>query len=216
MLEEDQEVTTRQLTRLNDMMKKIILTLIAFNLTGLLLAQNPSRRPVDSDGDGKISRKEFPGPDDLFKSFDTNQDGFIDEKEREAMRAARRGGRGRFGGGQAQGLPLRQFFHTLDADGNQQISAKEWELLCKPEDFKLADSDKNDHVEPRELFLFLGQGQGNRPGGFRPGGGRERPDRVPAEGDATPKVTAKSMTDDKPIDLSKVTRPTVLIFGSYT
>ena len=88
--------------------------------------------------------------------------------------------------------------------------------MCKSDDFELADSDKNGHVAPQELFLFLGQGQGNRPGGFRPGGGRERPDRGPAVGGPAPKVTAKSMTDDKPVDLSKVTRPTVLIFGSYT
>ena len=200
-------------------MKKITFAFATAALTVQLVAQNASRRPVDNDGDGKISRKEFPGPDDLFKSFDTNQDGFIDQKEREAMRAARRGGRGGFGGGQGQEMPLRDFFHTLDANGNQQISAKEWELLCKPEDFKLADSDKNGHVAPEELFLFLGQGQGNRPGGggFRPGGGgRERPDRGPAVGGAAPKVIAKTMTDEKLIDLSKVTRPTVLVFGSYT
>jgi len=200
------------------MMKKIIFAFATAALTVQLIAQNASRRPVDNDGDGKISRKEFPGPDDLFKSFDTNQDGFIDQKEREAMRAARRGGRGGFGGGQGQGMPLRDFFHTLDANSNQQISAKEWKLLCKPEDFKLADSDKNGHVAPQELFLFLGQGQGNRPGGgFRPGGGgRERPDRGPAVGSPAPKVIAKTMTDEKPIDLSKVTRPTILVFGSYT
>ena len=198
-------------------MKKITFALAAVVLTGQLVAQNPSRRPVDSDGDGKISRKEFPGPDELFKRFDANQDGYIDEKEREAMRAARRqGGHGGFGGGQGQGMPLREFFHTLDSDGNLKITAKEWDLLCKTDDFELADSDKNGHVAPQELFLFLGQGQGNRPGGFRPGGGRERPDRGPAVGGPAPKVTAKSMTDDKPVDLSKVTRPTVLIFGSYT
>jgi hypothetical protein len=194
-------------------MKKITFALMAFTLTGQLLAQNPSRRPVDDDGDGKISRKEFPGPNELFERFDANRDGFIDEKEREAMRGARRqGGRGGFGGGQGQGMPLREFFHTLDADSNRQISKKEWGLLCKASDFKKADTDKNNQVAPMELFRFLGMGQGDRPGG----GGRERPDRGPAVGSPAPKVVAKTMADEKPIDLSKVTRATVLVFGSYT
>ena len=199
-------------------MKKITFALMALALTGQLLAQNPSRRPVDGDGDGKISRKEFPGPGELFERFDANRDGFIDEKEREAMRGARRqGGRGGFAGGLGQGMPLREFFHTLDADSNRQISKEEWGLLCKADDFKKADADKNGQVAPIELFRFLGTGQGDRPGGFRPGGGgRERPDRGPAVGSPAPKVVAKTMTDEKPIDLSKVTRPTVLVFGSYT
>jgi len=200
-------------------MKKTIFVLAAVVLTGQLFAQNPSRRPVDSDGDGKISRKEFPGPGELFERFDANRDGFIDEKEREAMRGARRqGGRGGFSDGQGQGMPMREFFHTLDADSNRQISKEEWELLCKADDFKKADTDKSGHIAPMELFLFLDLGQGDRPGGFRPGrgGGRERPDRGPAVGSSAPKVVAKTMADEKPIDLSKVTRPTVLVFGSYT
>ena len=216
---EEGQVTTLGIARLNNMMMRIIFALVAFTLTGQLFAQNPSRRPVDSDGDGKISRKEFPGPVELFERFDANRDGFIDEKERKAMRGARRQeGRGGFSGGQGQGMPMREFFHTLDADSNRQISKEEWELLCKADDFKKADTDKSGHIAPTELFLFLGMGMGDRPGGFRPGrgGGRERPDRGPTVGSPAPKVVAKTMADEKPIDLSKVTRPTVLVFGSYT
>ena len=196
---------------------RTILTLVVFTLTGHLFAQDPSRRPVDSDGDGKISRKEFSGPGELFQRFDVNQDGFIDEKEREAMRAARRqGGRGGFGG--VQEMHMREFFHTLDTNNNQQISKGEWELLCKADDFKKADTDKSGYITPRELFLFLGMGQGDRSGGFRSGrgGARERPDRGPAVGSPAPKVAAKTMADEKTIDLSKVMRTTVLVFGSYT
>ena len=201
------------------MTKNILYSLMTLTLIWQLPAQNPSRRPIDSDKDGKISRKEFPGPDELFKRFDTNRDEFIDEKEREAMRMARRqGGRGGFGGEQGQGMPMREFFHTLDTNNNQKISKGEWELLCKADDFTKADTDKSGHIAPRELFLFLGMGQGDRSGSVHPGrgGGRERPDRGPTEGSPAPKVVAKTMADEKTIDLSKVTRTTVLVFGSYT
>jgi Ca2+-binding EF-hand superfamily protein len=155
---------------------------------------------VDRDGDGKISREEFPGPAEIFQRFDTNKDGFIDAKEREAMRASRR--QGRVGRGNNGGFAMQEFFRALDTDLNRQVSPKEWELLLMAADFKAADADKNGKVSPEEWFRYMGQGN--------------RPERGPAQGDAAPKVTAKSVTDSKPVDLAKVTRPTVLIFGSYT
>jgi spore coat protein CotH len=38
-------------------------------------------REFDKDGDKKVSRAEFPGPDRLFDAFDWNEDGYIDGKE---------------------------------------------------------------------------------------------------------------------------------------
>ncbi len=190
-------------------MMKTTISFMAVLLAGSLAAQNTPGRPVDRDGDGKISRKEFPGADEAFKRMDTNKDGFINQKEREAMRAARR--QGRVGGG--GGFTMQEFFRTLDVDQDRQVSAKEWEFILKPADFKVADADTDGKVTPQEWFRYMGQG--NRPGEFRPGG-RGRLDRGPAQGDAAPKVTAKSMTDGKPVNLAKVTRPTVMIFGSYT
>jgi Ca2+-binding EF-hand superfamily protein len=181
--------------------------LVALVLAGQLAAQDAPRRPVDRDGDGKISREEFPGPAEIFQRFDTDKDGFIDAKEREAMRASRR--QGRVGRGNNGGFAMQEFFRALDTDRDRQVSPKEWELLLKAADFKAADADKNGKVSPEEWFRYSGQGN-------RPGGGRERLERGPAQGDAAPKVTAKSVTDSKPVDLAKVTRPTVLIFGSYT
>ena len=35
----------------------------------------------DKDGDGKVSREEFPGPQEHFTHLDTNGDGYIDESE---------------------------------------------------------------------------------------------------------------------------------------
>ncbi len=36
---------------------------------------------LDKDSDGKISQKEFPGPDDHFSQFDIDKDGYLDESE---------------------------------------------------------------------------------------------------------------------------------------
>ena len=35
----------------------------------------------DRDGDGRVSREEFPGPDEHFESLDEDGDGYIDESE---------------------------------------------------------------------------------------------------------------------------------------
>ena len=35
----------------------------------------------DKDGDGKVSKDEFTGPDKVFDLHDKNQDGYIDESE---------------------------------------------------------------------------------------------------------------------------------------
>lgn len=49
----------------------------------------PPRRPgparfierLDQDGDGKVSREEFDGPEEHFDDFDENGDGFIERSE---------------------------------------------------------------------------------------------------------------------------------------
>lgn len=43
----------------------------------------------DADGDGKISRQEFPGPDDRFDEIDGNGDGFISQEEMSQRRRER-------------------------------------------------------------------------------------------------------------------------------
>jgi len=35
----------------------------------------------DRDNDGRVSRNEFPGPEEVFSNFDRNQDGYIDADE---------------------------------------------------------------------------------------------------------------------------------------
>ncbi len=38
-------------------------------------------KEFDKNGDGRVSRDEFTGPDRLFEQFDRNKDGFIDKSE---------------------------------------------------------------------------------------------------------------------------------------
>jgi hypothetical protein len=59
---------------------------------------------LDKDGDKKISKDEAPSwMSERFDSFDANGDGFVDEKEIQALRSRSGGGQGR--GGQGGGAP---------------------------------------------------------------------------------------------------------------
>jgi len=46
-------------------------------------------RRFDADKDGKVSREEFPGRDDLFARLDADKDGFLTEADIQAARAKR-------------------------------------------------------------------------------------------------------------------------------
>ena len=46
-------------------------------------------RQMDANGDGKISREEFPGPKETFDQFDKDKDNFLSNDERNAMRQSR-------------------------------------------------------------------------------------------------------------------------------
>lgn len=39
-------------------------------------------KPVDKDGDGVISRDEWPGDDESFKSLDVDKNGILDDRDR--------------------------------------------------------------------------------------------------------------------------------------
>jgi len=69
---------------------------------------------MDADKDGKISKDEFPGRDEMFARIDANGDGFITEDEAAAMGQGR-GGRG--------GQP----FARMDQDGDGKVTREEWQ-----------------------------------------------------------------------------------------
>ncbi|MBT7068808.1 MAG: hypothetical protein HN919_21110 [Verrucomicrobia bacterium] len=53
---------------------------------------------LDKDGDGKVSKDEFDGPDKHFTELDKNEDGYITEDEAPTGPPPREGGRGGKGG----------------------------------------------------------------------------------------------------------------------
>ena len=69
----------------------------------------------DRDGDRKVSRDEFPGPDEHFTRVDLDGDGFINQDE------ARQNPRPQ---GQGRRVPGR--FYEDDADGNGVVSRTEF------------------------------------------------------------------------------------------
>ena len=79
---------------------------------------NPPRGMIerhDQDGDSKVSKEEFPGPDEHFTRIDLDGDGFINPEEaKKAPRPENRGGR----------VPGK--FHEDDADGDGVVSRTEF------------------------------------------------------------------------------------------
>lgn len=107
--------------------------------------------------------------------------------------------------------PAFSMFRTLDTDGSRSISEKEWSLLLKSAEFGKADQDKDGQVNAFEWRNFIRPSGGRPDGGGRPGGGGG-----PAVGQPAPNLKLKALKDNRLVDLVKVKRHTVLVFGSYT
>ncbi|NJN14639.1 MAG: hypothetical protein HC813_03205 [Planctomycetes bacterium] len=110
-------------------------------LTALALAQGgrdpwERMRGMDADGDGKVSRAEFRGPEQLFARLDGDRDGFVTEQEAKA----RQGGRGGAG-------PGPQLF---DSNGDGKVDAEEWQAF-----FEKADENGDEVLQQEELSAAL-------------------------------------------------------------
>ena len=183
---------------------KTLLGGLAFLLASTLHAQ-PSR--MDANGDGKISREEFPGSKELFDQFDRDKNDFLSPAEREAMREHRRRGGGGFRrpGQGGNSNHTEDLFRAVDADRDQVLSAKEWQAYFDKV-LSEADADRNGRLSAEEWQAWR----------RKQSEGRQRPDRGPKAGTAAPKVSAQFMTQQGTLDFSKIKRHTVVVFGSYT
>lgn len=174
-------------------------------------------RQMDTDGDGKISRKEFPGPKETFDQFDTGKDNFLSNDERNAMRQSRGrngfGGRGNQGGGfrrpnQGGGSDLaEQLFKAIDDDKNKTISSKEWKSYFY-EIMSEADKDKDETISDKEWQAWIQRRQSSSRLDGRGNG--------PNVGDPAPEISAQFMNKKESLEFNNITRLSVIIFGSYT
>ena len=95
-----------------------VLVFIGMTMTSVFAAEERrENRPQgmierhDRDGDSKVSRDEFPGPDEHFTRIDLDDDGFINQNEaRQNPRPGRQHGR----------VPGK--FYEDDADGDGVVS----------------------------------------------------------------------------------------------
>ncbi len=182
--------------------------------------QSPNRgggfgRQMDANGDGKITREEFPGPKEMFDQFDKDKNNSLSPKERDAMRQSRmRGGfgRGNSGGGfrrpgQAQGTNMAQeLFGAVDANNDSKLSPKEWQSYFD-KIMTEADKDKNGNLSAEEWQAWRQRKQSRSSG---------RPDRGLKVGALAPKISAEFMTQKGSLDFSMIKHLSVVIFGSYT
>ena len=95
----------------------------------------------DGNGDGKVSKDEFGGPDTLFEEWDKNTDGFIDLSE--APTPEMMEGMGPPGGAPPEGMPPggfvansphvgdgptgQDFIDVLDTNKDGKVDHDEWE-----------------------------------------------------------------------------------------
>lgn len=170
---------------------RILLALLA--LTTVTLAQgrrggDPWERMsrMDEDGDGKVSRDEFRGPDRMFDRFDTDSDGFVTETE--AKQASRRRG-----GGQNRERMTERF----DANKDGKVSEAEWKKF-----FEKADENEDGVLDSGELAAAMS--------------GRNYNDTAPKKDTAAPAIKATDAATRKEFELTRFRRPTVLVFGSWT
>ncbi len=94
---------------------------------------------IDKDGDGKVSRDEFPGPSEHFTQFDKDEDGYLDESELPDGPPPENGGNNQMG----------NHFSNLDKDNDGKISQDEFP--GPSEHFTEFDKDSDGYLVENEM-----------------------------------------------------------------
>jgi Ca2+-binding EF-hand superfamily protein len=182
-----------------------------------------TRRTFDRDGDGRIDRREYPGPDADFARLDRDRDATLTEIDFD------------FSQQWMAPSPGTAWFSRADRDGNGKVTREEFDAL-----FKAFDSGNQGFLSQTDLIDALSpmsRGAG-RPGGTRPdanrggGGGPSKATLVrglfnqeigslqpgPKLDEIAPDFTLKTNDGKGEITLSKLVgpKPIVLIFGNFT
>lgn len=114
-------------------------------------------KDADKDGDGKVTKDEFPGPPERFAALDRNQDGGVtaDEVE-EAIKEGMNGEGGR----------AKRMFQRFDKDGDGKVSRAEFP--GGDDAFKVMDKDGDGFVSAEEVAAGGRPGKGGKPGPAAP------------------------------------------------
>jgi hypothetical protein len=173
-----------------------------------------TRKRLDRDGDGRITREEFSGPDADFACLDRDHDGTLREPDFD------------FSAHALTPSPGALMFYRADADGNGKLTHEELEAF-----FRTADSGGQGFLSLADLQEALSMPARARDSSSRSQG----PTRLTlvkalarqeigslqpgiALGAPAPDFTLKTVDGREEITLSKLVgpKPIVLVFGNFT
>jgi alkyl hydroperoxide reductase subunit AhpC len=173
-----------------------------------------TRKHMDRDSNGRVSRTEFPGGDAEFARLDRDHDKFLTAADFD------------FSGSSLAPSPGAIVFSRFDRDGNGKVTQEELEAFFKTADSGdqgfLCLSDLQDAFTPPPPSARPAPGSG-RPskatlvrGLFRQEIGSLQPG--PRIDESAPEFTLKTNDGKAEFTLSKVVghKPVVLVFGSFT
>ena len=175
---------------------------------------NATRKRLDRDGDGRITREEFDGSDADFARLDRDHDGTLREPDFDFSAHALTPSPGAMvfyradgdGNGKLTHEELDAFFRTADSGGQGFLSLADLqEALSMPTRGKSSSGGSQD---PSRLTLVKALAR-QEIGSLQPG---------PVLGAPAPDFTLKTVDGREEITLSKLVgpRPIVLVFGNFT
>lgn len=180
----------------------------------------------DADGDGKVSRGEFPGSETDFARLDRNHSGSIDSADFDWSEHA------------LAASPGSMLYRMADTNGDGRVVREELLAL-----FERADSNSQGFLALDDLRALLPMPMSTAPSGGGGGSGatQQQPERRagpskatlvralfaqelgalapgPKVGDPAPDFRLKTVEGDREVSLSEQlgAKPTVLVFGTFT